>query len=133
MAPEIFRFFGIGKTKIIWRATWRNALGLIAGLLIGGQVAQVLNLSGLPLVLVVACWALVGLWLTTERHGILRVRRLGLVVGLRLRQLRGASELDPAGWYASPPPLSPVIRRRTWDGQRLLDARPFDSSRNGTG
>ncbi|HEU4327410.1 MAG TPA: hypothetical protein VFS21_30005 [Roseiflexaceae bacterium] len=133
MTPELTDFFRIGAIKAFVRLNWRNVVGLIAGLLLGGQLGHTGSLRGLPLLLVVAACGALGLWLTSELRGLFRVLRWAQLVVLAARQLAGLNRLTPARWYTTPPPPPPVLRRRTWAGQPLVVTRPFGTHTNGTG
>lgn len=133
MTPELTDFFRIGAIKAFVRLNWRNVVGLIAGLLLGGQLGQTWNLRGVPLLLVVAACGALGLWLTSERRGLFRVLRWAQLLVLAARQLAGLNRLTPARWYTTPPPPPPVLRRRTWGGKPLVVSRPFGAPKNGTG
>ncbi|HEU4328194.1 MAG TPA: hypothetical protein VFS21_33970 [Roseiflexaceae bacterium] len=130
---ELTRFLQIGQEKAFWRLSWRNAMGVVAGLILGGQLGRVWGMQGAPLFLLVAATTALGLWLSAERHGIWRVQRFGLLLRLRIRQLTDDATLDPDGWDAPLAAAPTPLRARTWDGHTLFDVRPLDERRNGTG
>jgi hypothetical protein len=130
--PELTPFLQLGQEKAVWRLSWRNAIGTVLGLLLGGQLARVFAVQGVVLLVLVAVCMVIGLWLSAERNRIWRVLRFWLWVRLWARQLT-ATPLDPQDWYLEPPPPVPLVPARTWDGEPLLEVRSLEERQNGWG
>ncbi len=112
------------REKAMGALSYLNGLGCMAGILVGAGGAEVFGLAGLPRVLwTVLCIGL-GIYLTSERHGVLVALRWRLRVRYWTRWFLGQTTIDgrrlgaPAPVEAAPEPAIGVVLQ---DGTTLFE------------
>jgi len=112
------------REKAMGALSYLNGLGCMAGILVGAGGAQLLGLAGLPAALwTVLCIGL-GIYLSSERHGVLIVLRWRLRVRYWARWFLGRTVIDgrhlvqPVETVAAPEPAIGVVLQ---DGTLLFE------------
>ena len=123
--PELEQFFGVGEGKLFWRFTLKNVGGFLVGGFLGHRVATVLGQEGLPVMLLSAAAAAIGIWLTTQQRGMMRLLRLWLLVRFLAASYLGERKLASSDIYTTADESTkPRMRVRARRGGVLLRIRP---------
>ncbi len=84
-----------GREKIgLFNLSFLQAAGLMTGLMLGYTLGPILFGPGVGATLFLAVCAIVGGYITMERHGMLRIQRAALRVQFWQRAFLGQTELD---------------------------------------
>lgn len=120
MAQELEQFLGRGDEIVFSIFTYKNAGGAVIGGFVGSRFAEMAGASGLVVFLGILIGIIIGLWITWNSRGLLRLRRWIVTLRFYLRRavqrerVINASELYEVIELRN----QPIIIRR--DGQTLI-------------
>lgn len=85
MARELEQFLGRGNERAFYIFTYKNAAGAISGGFIGNRLGETLGGGMLMVALTLVC-VIIGLYLTMDKGGLMRIRRWAFVATYYLRR-----------------------------------------------
>jgi|GEM_PF-5665636 len=120
---ELEQFLGRGEEKAVWIFSFKNLAGLIVGGIIAQRLAVLLLEPGLLTALIATLGAVVGVTLTMQRHGVILGRRL--LIRLRFYVFRSTKPrvIDAALCYTHVEEREQPVRMRTVDGTPVVHQR----------
>jgi hypothetical protein len=118
--PELEHFLGIGEGKLIWRLSVKNVGGLLGGAFLSHRLATSVGVDGLPVLLLTLVGTVLGVWLTTQHHGMTRILRVLLMLRFVAVGLVGGRTLDAVQLYTVADDTTPRIRVKARQGGTVL-------------
>jgi hypothetical protein len=117
---ELEHFLGVGEGKLIWRLSVKNVGGLLGGAFLSHRLATSVGLDGFPVLLITLAGTVLGVWLTTQHHGMTRILRVMLMLRFVALQVVGGRTLDAAQLYTVADDTTPRIRVKARQGGTVL-------------